>query len=124
MVKALADEMGLPAELDGAGLARFKQTSKMKPVQAALAWLNAWPKPQQLRSNRAFDLYWQGAAQTALKLGYRLDEFILDAQMPPHRLQRILLSRGIHGLIIPPVPGDSQRELVGLCLGAILSRAF
>ena len=92
-------------------------------MHAALAWLNAWPNPQQLRSNRTFDLYWQGATQTALKLGYRLDEIILDAQMPARRLERILLSRGILGLIIPPVPGDS-RELVGLCLGAIFGRAF
>jgi len=108
LVQETAEKMGYQPNPMATGLAHFKHTSKMKPVQAALAWLNAWPKPQQLRSNRAFDLYWQGASQAALGLGYRLDEFILNAQMRPHRLVQILLSRGIHGLIIPPVPGDSH----------------
>jgi len=108
LVQETAEKMRYQPNPMATGLAHFKQTSKMKPVHAALAWLNAWPKPQQLRGNRAFNLYWQGASQTALGLGYRLDEFILNAQMPPHRLVQILLSRGIHGLIIPPVPGDSH----------------
>jgi DNA-binding LacI/PurR family transcriptional regulator len=83
-------------------LAQLKRASSIKPVQAALAWINGWPDPKQLRSWVDFELYWQGASKAAQKFGYRLEEFLVNENIAPARLQQILLARNISGILIPP----------------------
>jgi LacI family transcriptional regulator len=102
-VQALARKMGYEPNPMGVGLAHYKQKSMVQPVHAALAWLNVWPDKRMLRSYREFDRYWHGASQAAAKFGYRLEEFFVDDQMPPARLKKILLTRNIRGILIPPV---------------------
>jgi DNA-binding LacI/PurR family transcriptional regulator len=101
-VKEAAESMGYCANPAATMLAHFKRASTVPPVQAAMAWINAWPKPKQLRVWRDFDLYWQGAARAAQKFGYRLEEFFLNETISPRRLQEILLARNIRGVLIPP----------------------
>ncbi len=101
-IQAAAEEMGYRPNSAASALSHFKRTSSVIPVQAAIAWVNCWPKPQQLRSYGEFDLYWQGASQAAEKFGYHLEEFILNDQMTAGRLEKILLARGIDGVLIPP----------------------
>lgn len=101
-VQAKAREMGYQPNPMGAGLAQFKRTFAVKPVHAALAWLNCWPESKALRSYAEFDLYWQGAAACAEKFGYRLNEFHCGESMTGTRLEAILHSRGINGVILPP----------------------
>ena len=74
----------------------------MAPICAGIAWINAWPKPDDLRKHREFDFYWKGAYAAADKFGYRLEEFQLGRDMSPHRLHQILSTRGIRGLLLPP----------------------
>lgn len=101
-VKEAAERMGYCANPAATMLAHFKRASTVPPVQAAMAWINAWPKPRQLRAWRDFDLYWQGAAKAAQKFGYRLEEFLVNETISPRRLQEILLARNIRGILIPP----------------------
>lgn len=101
-VKAAAESMGYRANPAATMLAHFKRASTVQPVQAAMAWINAWPDPMQLRKWHDFDLYWQGAARAAQKFGYRLEEFIVNEKIPPRRLQQILLARNIRAILIPP----------------------
>lgn len=103
-VQKAAQEMGYRPNAMGAGLAYLKKTSSSKPIEAALAWLNCWPDPRQLRRYKEFDLYWQGATACAEKFGYRIDEFHLNADMTIHKLGRILRARNITGVIVPPGP--------------------
>lgn len=107
-VLAAAKAMGYHPNPMAAGLAHFRAGSKVKPVHAALAWLNTWTPPEQLRSYYEFDLYWQGASRAAEKFGYRLEEFRINKQLTAHRLQKILLTREIRGLLIPPIPCNDK----------------
>jgi len=59
-----------------AALARYRHGRTASNVQAAIAWINCWPGPKELRSDREFDGYWEGAAEAAQKFGYRLEEFV------------------------------------------------
>lgn len=43
---------------------------------------------------------WRGASQRAAELGYRMDRFCLDAYADSAALQRVLLARGIRGLVV------------------------
>lgn len=82
-------------------LANYRLANQDKPIQASLAWINAWDRPEKLRSYRVFELYWQGALRTAHSFGYHLEEFRL-ADIPLKRLEQILLARNIKGILIPP----------------------
>ena len=99
-----AAAMGYRPNPTGTALAHLRQTSTVAPVQASLAWINGWSEPEKLRSYREFDLYWEGAAQEAMEHGYRLDEFVVGADLPLPRLERILRARNVRGLLVPPGP--------------------
>jgi DNA-binding LacI/PurR family transcriptional regulator len=103
--------MGYQPNPMGTGLAQFKRSSNIKPIQAALAWLNFWPDPKHLRSFAEFDRYWQGANAAAERLGYRLEEIVCSSSVSYSRLTDILLARGIHGILLPP--GVMTTELKG-----------
>lgn len=105
-VQRVAREMGYQPNAMAAGLAQFKRDSKVKPIEHSMAWLNFWPDPKSLRHYREFDLYWKGAAASAEKFGYRLEEFAVSADMPLRRLENILLARGITAVLLPP-PGPA-----------------
>jgi DNA-binding LacI/PurR family transcriptional regulator len=104
-IMTVARSMGYEPNPMAAGLAQFRRSSKTVPVQATLAWINAWPDPKKLRSYREFDLYWKGASMAAEKLGYRLEEFIANKEMPLSRIDKTLRARGITGILIPPYRG-------------------
>jgi DNA-binding LacI/PurR family transcriptional regulator len=90
-------------------LAHLRHNRSEKPVRAALAWLNLWPQPGRLRAeHKEFDLYWQGALATAEKFGYHLDEITPDKGRHAESLERILVARGIQGILLPPVPDEIE----------------
>ncbi len=99
-----AASMGYRPNPTGTALAHLRQTSTVSPVQASMAWINGWTVPSKLRSYREFDLYWQGAAQEAAEHGYRLDEFVVGPDLPLPKLERILRTRNVRGLLVPPGP--------------------
>jgi LacI family transcriptional regulator len=80
------------------------------PIQAALAWINCWEDPRDLRRLREFDAYWQGASEAAHRFGYRLEEFIVNEDLPLSRLEKILITRNIKGILIPPHRHDPHLE--------------
>lgn len=101
-VRKKAEEMGYMPDPMLAALSLYRQTSKEKPVQSTLAWINPWQPPERLRQYHEFDLYWEGAADTAKRLGFRLEEFV-TADLPMRRLDTILKTRHIQGLLLPPI---------------------
>jgi len=101
-IQRIAHEMGYQPNPLAAGLAQFKRDSRSIPIQAALGWLNFWSDPKTLRGYSEFEHHWQGATDAAEKHGYHLEEFCCMNLMPVSRLEKILLARGINGLLVPP----------------------
>lgn len=101
-VREVAEEMGYRPDPMLTALARYRQEKSEAPITAAIAWINAWDDPSNLRGYRDFDDYWKGAFAAAEKFGYRLEEFRLDAKHTPQRLHQILTARGIRGMLLPP----------------------
>jgi len=104
LVQKTAREMGYRPNPMATGLAEYKRTSATKPIQAVLAWFNFWPRPRQLYEYKSFHLYWVGAQKAAEKFGYRLEEFYVHRGTSPARLQNILLTRNIQGILLAPLP--------------------
>ncbi|MDF7801631.1 LacI family DNA-binding transcriptional regulator [Pontiellaceae bacterium B1224] len=109
-IRQKADEMGYTPDPMLSALSHYRKTSKEKPVQSALAWINTWSNPKELRNHREFDLYWEGAKASAKRFGYHLEEFNL-AEIPMRRLEGILKSRNIQGILMPSVGLHFSKEL-------------
>lgn len=97
-IQQLAEQHGYKPNAELAELmARTRATGSTK-YQATLAYIDAsYPR---VRKHYALQSYRESCREKAEKLGYRLDFFeVEDLETPPRALERILVSRGIRGLI-------------------------
>jgi DNA-binding LacI/PurR family transcriptional regulator len=101
-VKQLAEEMGYRPDPMLHALAAYRSRKSASVIHSAVAWINAWEDPDELRRFKEFDLYWRGASECAAKFGYRLEEFRLDKKMTAARLHQIFQARNIRGILLPP----------------------
>jgi DNA-binding LacI/PurR family transcriptional regulator len=101
-VKAMAEKLGYRPDPMLASLVAYRQGKRASGIRACLAWINQWEKPGELRAFREFDHYWQGATEAAERLGYRLEEFCWPMAKSGKRLQTILQTRCVRGILIPP----------------------
>ncbi len=113
-VRAMAEKLGYRPDPMLSSLVAYRNQKKVKPIAATLAWINRWADPKELRRHREFDAYWSGAREAADTLGYRLEEFTIDAGLSTSRLNSILLARGVMGLLIPPHPAGTMWSDFGL----------
>jgi LacI family transcriptional regulator len=101
-IQELAVKMGYEPDPHLTALSHYRHNRTRTPVHAAIAWLNCWSNPRELRSLHEFDACWEGACEGAKKLGYRLEEFVVDKSLPLGRVEKILFTRNIKGILLPP----------------------
>ena len=102
-VKAMADQMGYRPNPLVAALTADRNKRERSGV-TTLAYITTC---HHLRSSSSHirQLFYRGALERAEACGFSLEEFCLaDADLNESRLQRILRSRGIHGILIAPPP--------------------
>jgi DNA-binding LacI/PurR family transcriptional regulator len=104
-IKRIARQMGFVPDPFLSALAAHRQQRAPAKDHGVLAWINHWKEPKRLRQFKEFDLYWRGASEAATRFGYRVDEIRWDWDCLPKRLEKILLTRGIEGVLIPPHDG-------------------
>ena len=101
-VKQKADEMGYHPDPMLSALSHYRLTSKDRPMQATLAWINPLQEPGHLLEHEEFSLYWKGAETAARRLGFHLEEFRTN-ELSLKRMDTIFKTRSIRGLIIVPL---------------------
>ncbi len=106
-VQRVSRELGFVPDPFLSALSAHRQQRVTAKEHGVLAWINHWKDPTRLRQFQEFELYWRGASVAAAKFGYRVDEIRWELDCSPKRLEKILLARGIEGVLIPP-----HRELV------------
>jgi LacI family transcriptional regulator len=109
-VQETALRLGYHPDAMATALISRRWTSADRPISAELAWLNNWKRPARLRGFREFDLCWQGAQEAAESQGFRLEEFVVGGDLSFARLGRILHSRNIQGILIPPHGGEAGSQ--------------
>ena len=104
-IKKTAEAMGYRPDPALTALVHYRH-SRMgeNKAHSVIAWLNFWPRPAMLRSLREFDGYWTGAQEVAALYGYRLEEFVINTELPLKRLETVLRSRSVPGILLPPAP--------------------
>jgi LacI family transcriptional regulator len=103
-VEAAAKRLGYRPDPMLSSLSAYRQAKLPVTIRSTVAWLNQWDDPKALRRLHEFDNYWRGARETAERLGYRLEEFVLKRDLSAARLQKILTTRNVRGILIPPHP--------------------
>jgi DNA-binding LacI/PurR family transcriptional regulator len=101
-VKRLAEQLGYRPDPMLASLVQYRTRCRPAAIHSALAWINHWDQPERLRSYHEFDLYWHGACTAADRFGYRLEEIRWSKNYTSQRIEQILQTRSIRGLLIPP----------------------
>lgn len=102
-VQQTARQMGHRPDPMLSALAHYRHHKITRSIGSELAWFNAWPDPKQLRRFKEFDQYWCGALAEAERSGFRLEEFAISKEMSLQRIQRILQTRNIRGILLPPL---------------------
>lgn len=111
-IQDAARRMGYQPNPMASALSHQRWEASDRPVTAELAWLNFWKNPEQLRSFKEFDLLWHGAERAARRHGFRLVEFIAGESLSRQRLDGILQSRNIQGILVPPHGGQAMTPSV------------
>ena len=101
-IQRVAKEMGYVPDPFLSGLAAHSRGRVSAKNHGVLAWVNHWEDPGRLRRFKEFNAYFEGAREAATQFGYRLDEVRWERDCSPKRFERILLARGIEGVLIPP----------------------
>jgi LacI family repressor for deo operon, udp, cdd, tsx, nupC, and nupG len=105
-VQQKAEEMGYHPDPMLSALSHYRLTSKEKPMQATLAWINPLQYPEKLWKQTEFALYWKGAETIARRLGFKLEEFRTE-DLSLKRMDTIFKTRSIRGLLIAPLSWET-----------------
>ena len=111
-VRAIAERLSYVLDPYLSGLSAYRRSLRPPndPRRAALAWLSNDADGSFWKNSRAFSAYHEGARLRAAELGYGLEDHCLSRPgMTPRRLEQILHSRGIPGIIVAPQPRPDAR---------------
>lgn len=102
-IQKIAAGLGYVPDPALSALNAYRKTKLRVHFQSTIAWIDNWPGPLLLRAQPTFNEYFLGAQERARQLGYELEEFSLGKEgTSGPRFSKILQSRGIEGLLLPP----------------------
>lgn len=108
-LRALAAKLGYAPDPHLRALAKYRAGGKTAEYRGLLGWLTNYETRDGWRHHEKLD-YLRGATRRARELGYELEEFWLrEPELSGERLRRILLARGIRGVLLPPQPAAGTR---------------
>jgi len=104
-IRRAAEKLGYRTNPLVAALMTARSTGRPLQFKAALAYVVTHRPDESWRGNPVFMRFYQGAKARANELGYRLEELATHSPgMTARRYMEILHARGIHGLIVAPLP--------------------
>lgn len=107
-VRNAAEQLGYRKNPLVAALMSVRRTGhNASSAKASLAFLTSHLAPDSWRQVATHRRFHAAASTRAMKSGFSLEEFSLtDPAMRPERLEALLRARGIHGVLVAPLPGD------------------
>ena len=106
-IQKIAAGMGYSPNAMISALMTHVRSGRKAPNAGPIAFLTHFPKADGWQRFATFVRYHAGAAKRARLLGYRLEEMWMRAPgMTAQKMERILLNRGVEGLLVAPLPGS------------------
>lgn len=113
-IEKIAERLGYRRDATLGELMARLRTIRVRPAHAALGFVTAWPTRHGWSEAPNHRRFHAGALARAQELGYSLDEFWLaEPGMSSERMTRILLTRGIRGLILHSLPHPAGELSLG-----------
>jgi LacI family transcriptional regulator len=103
-VSAAITKLGYARDPLHAALLSFRRSNATRPKHTTIAFLTVTAPNVTWRNFLSHQQMFEGASARAVEIGYSLEEFSVTPSMSPRRLKSILLARGIHAIIVAPVP--------------------
>lgn len=109
-IESAAAQLGYRKNPLVAALMRSRRApATIVPAQASLAFFTADRPNDAWRDIDTVRQLHSAASARAAQRGFRLDEFSLTkTDMRPRRLADLLKARGVHGVLVAPLPGDQS----------------
>ncbi len=113
-IEKVARQLGYRRDAVFGQLMAQLRTIRARPAQAALGFITAWPTRHGWSAAANHRRFHAGATERARDLGYSLDElWLAEPGMTAERVTRILLARGIRGLILHSLPHPGGKLALG-----------
>lgn len=112
-IRTIADSIGYKPDPYLTGLSVYRKQMRKPVFQATICWLSNWHEPVSHNWSGVAGLYYEGALARARHLGYEIEELaLLSPGMTPKRMEQILLTRNVKGILLPPqsVPGSTMDQ--------------
>lgn len=107
---AASRQLGYRKNLLVAALMSVRRNHTAGPKRATVAFLTSHPPDDSWRKIGPHRQVHAAASAHASEVGLQLEEFSLgDLDMRPERVRSLLKARGVHGLLVAPLPGDYTR---------------
>jgi LacI family transcriptional regulator len=111
-IKAVARELNYHPDPLLQALVAYRTRKRLRENTATLAYITNWSTRFGWQSTTAHPQFFAGAQAKATELGYKLDHFWLgEPGLTSRRLNQILLTRAINGLILASHLSDPDKEL-------------
>jgi LacI family transcriptional regulator len=99
-IRELADSMGYRPDPALSALVAYRHEKRKSSIEGTLAYLTNWNSEWGWKDHAAHLRFFQGTAKTANQLGFKVDHFWFgDPARSVARLNQVLVSRGIQGLL-------------------------
>jgi len=98
-IKAVAEDLGYRPNPLLSVLGTLRRQRAIAPYETPLAYIH-----KAAANHRLATSHLEGARRMATQLGFKLEVFTLDAGLNAKRLNDILVTRSIQGIIIGPLP--------------------
>jgi len=104
-VRKIAERLGYRPDPEINRLMAYLRTSRESRADTVVAFLDHWPRDPAIPDRYHLQLLYQGAQARCKALGFRADMLWLkEPGMTQRRMNSILYTRGIRGVLIPPLP--------------------
>ena len=110
-VRKIAARIGYQPNPYVSALMSHLRTTRPIPYQATIAVIDTFPDPREWRQFSVQRQFQAGALERAGQLGYQLERFWAGQGTEKKALTRVLLSRGIRGVLVPPLRDYSTNGL-------------
>lgn len=119
-IRAMAGKLGYRPDPALSALVHYRNRRGARRIKAAIALCTTWETRDAWLKTSVGQLAYEGAQRRAEEFGYRLEHFWLGRNGEfSRRVGDILASRGIRGILLPPIQGrwaDMQIDWSRFCV--------
>ncbi len=124
-IAKIAEELGYRVDPNVASLMRYLRSNRRPEFAETIGFVYAYGDAEEFKQAIALEGLFRGAVDFADRQGYKIEPFWLREEgMTQARMNSVLVSRNIRGLILPPLPENHAKLKFDWNRLAVISHAL